>query len=149
MTEKTLTNSMTFTTVSDEERSAFPGHFFQDHLFDTKIFNMADNLIKDYKGGYWEYVIGKNVIDGETGMPTPFFRLRTAEPMTPINPFRGEELVVDATLAGMIVTSYAVNLVNEDSQTEHLYELWTQLREAIYSYAEETNQIDQAFCMMD
>jgi len=96
---------MQFNIVEESDKSAFPGKYFKDHLFDIKVFKMADHMIKDYSGGNWDYV------ETETG--AAFMNLAGDQIL--INPFSGVEVAIpaDSYLSGMIVTSNAMLLAME------------------------------------
>ena len=146
-------NTVEFNKVQESSRSMFPSIYFGNPLFDLNVFKVADKLLPEYKGGYWDYVLA-TVRNGK-GLQiatVPFFQWEKATLI--VNPFSSEEFKVDDTLAGMIVTLYAVNLRNEylgerDKLKEKDYEQWRSLRDATYDYATATGQMNQAFGMID
>lgn len=87
---------MKFNIVPVNERPSFLFKHFKDGLFDLTIFKAARQFIKDYKGGYWDFVTT------ETGVP--FMMLRDQHEYILVRPSTGEELTVDNTLAGLIIT---------------------------------------------
>ena len=130
---------MTFNIVADKDRSAFPGKHFGNHIFDITVFDMADRLIVDYTGGYWDYV--------ETDTGVAFMKLGN-DSVVLSNLFSGEPVEADAMLAGMIVTSYAMLCAIEKGQ-ESLIENYDRLKDAIVDYCSETNQMNVWMTIMD
>lgn len=128
---------ITLTTIHDGQRPNFPVKWFKDPLFDLKVFTVADQLLKGYKGGLWDYV--ETDLVGFMRSPHPTNTL--------ISPYSGEEYVVDDNLAGMIITIYAISSTFPHS--DRLDELHGDLIDLAYAYAEETGQESQAFGMLD
>ncbi|BBL56984.1 antirestriction protein [Methylomonas koyamae] len=123
-----------------EERLGFNEKFFGDCLFDLKIFDMTNVLMPAYSGGYWKFMSWKDTV--------AFYVLDGAERVTLRN-FSGDEFEIDSTLAGMVITFFALNLYIERTQNEKLMDKWDRLRELIYNYAEEIGQAREAFKMLD
>ena len=124
-------------------RNSFCQRHFKDCLFDTKIFNIADQILIGYNGGYWEYINWKG---------TPLFRLKSEERVTLRNPHSGEEYEMDCSLAGMIITLYALGLALETGQckdNDEMIDLWHVIKELIFDYANEVGDSDAAFKMID
>lgn len=89
--------------------------------------------------GYWDYLLINN---------TPVFVLNL-EGISLTN-FSGETFEdVDKLLAGMIVTLYAVNLANELQPEDWKADLYYEIRDLIYDYAESIGATETAFRMLD
>lgn len=123
---------MKFNVVTTAYKSGFPGKYFNDVLFDLKVFSMADNLVKDYSGGHWDYIVADNDV--------AFMNL--AGDHTLINPFSGVEVNIPATsyLTGMIVTSNAMLLAME--RGANLREGYNALYNAMIDRCSELNRMD-------
>lgn len=133
---------MQIKTVADRERPNFPIKHFHDAIFDNKVFNIADRIIKDYNGGYWQYC--------ETDEPKAAFMhpgLGSDKAML-INPFGGGETEEDSILSGMVCTSYAM-LGEIEKGDDRLREMHYALTEAMQAYANDTAQTEAYFLMMD
>ena len=76
---------MKFKKVPQRQRANFPGKYFNDCIFDVKVFNIADRMIKDYAGGHWDYIIFDERV--------PFMCLNENHQIL-INPFSNEEVQV-------------------------------------------------------
>ena len=124
--------------VKDNLRPAFPTLFFGDPLFDMKVFNVADRMLNDYSGGYWEYVVTDDAA---------FMRLSGEKEQTLTNPFSGEEVMMDATASGMILTSYA--LLKEIEKGKDLYETQYKLNQNLQDYLEEIDRWDIWLKLLD
>jgi hypothetical protein len=124
--------------VKDSLRPAFPTLFFGDPLFDIKVFNMADRMLNDYSGGYWEYVVTEDAA---------FMRLSGKDEQTLTNPFSGEEVKMDANASGMILTSYA--LLREIENGKDLSSTQWALNQNLQDYLEEIDRFDIWMEMMD
>lgn len=133
---------MKFNVVVDSQRPAFPGKHFHDHVFDVRVFSMADRILKGYNGGSWDYV--------ETDTNVAFMRLADdgEGKQTLINPFSGEEITADQNLAGMIITSYAM-LYQVEHGNNRLAQKLIDLNSAISDYCNETKQMDVWWAIMD
>lgn len=132
--------TMNFNIVPDPDRPAFPMKHFNDPIFDLKIFNIADQLLKGYDGGYWEYV--------ETD--TAAFMMPAGDSdVTLINPFSGQEVEANTHLAGMIVTSYALIQQLEKKATGKLIDAHDKLNDAILDYCAEIGRMDVWSAIMD
>lgn len=131
---------MKFKIVSESQRSGFPVLFFNDPIFDIKVFNIADRMLNNYNGGYWEYV---------TTDRAAFLRLSGEEYQVQVitNPFSGEDFTMDATAAGMILTSYA--LMRELEKGKDLHDLHYNLNQALQDYLEEIDRWDIWMGIMD
>ncbi len=124
-----------------------PKHFGKQMMrVESSIYNLADNIIVGYTGGYWEYAEADPTeeIDCEGA-----FAYLDENELTIRNIFSGSKTTVDGVLAGMIITIYAINLVMERTGSDDLYDIWHRLRVLAYDYAKETDQTDAAFMMLD
>lgn len=133
-----------FTIVPNNRRMKFLPKHFGRHMIqvESQIYNMADQMLIGYTGGYWEYA--------ETENGTPFAFLDTKDEKSILrNPFSGETVEVDAPLAGMILTSFALLMIIEKTGDEALLDKYDALKDFIWDYAKETDQSDQAFTMLD
>jgi hypothetical protein len=129
---------MNMTIVSEENRSQFLYKHFKDPIFDLSVFITAAHLIDDYTGGYWDFV------ETETA---PFLKLPTEETLKVSNAFTGEEVEVDATLAGMIVTFFALQPDVDNGKKE--IKLSNNLKDAILTYCSEHKRMDVWMKIMD
>ncbi|MGZ8261407.1 MAG: hypothetical protein ACXWTU_00420, partial [Methylotenera sp.] len=119
--------------------------YFNDPIFDIQIFALADQLIKNYEGEYWEYML--------TDENVAFMRL-TDDKETLVNPFSGEEIEADKLLAGMVVTSYALLYRIEKEYgsygaSDSLIDQHYALNQAIRQYCQDTQQMDVWMTIMD
>lgn len=131
---------MKFEVVSDLARPSFPVLFFNDPLFDTEVFKVADQMLIGYDGGYWEYVTTEH---------SAFLRLNDEELFVfrLVNPFSGEEVEMDSTTAGMILTFYALS--RECEKGKDLGEIMYKLGNTIQDYLEETDRFDIWMKLLD
>jgi hypothetical protein len=129
-----------FVEMTGQDRLNFNQKFFDDPIFDTKIFNVADQVLVGYTGGIWDYL---------TFRDAAFFRLAGENPQTLRNPHSGEEYEMDASLAGIIITMYTLGVKLGMHPTEDGCKLWYRLRDLAYNYAEEIGQFQQVFGMLD
>lgn len=132
---------MNLTIVKDKDRSAFTMRHFRNPLFDNNVFSVADKILIDYSGGYWEYIEADDNI--------AFMRLGDPDNQTLRNPFSGAKVITNSTLAGMIVTSYALLRQVEKKPSDVLIEKLTKLNRAISAYCNELNQMQVWMTMMD
>lgn len=135
-----MPNKFEFKQIRDKDRMNFLPKYFDNCLFDYKLFDFANNLIVDYNGGYWLYGKINNI---------PVCILDRSEPYNMRN--LGQEYFddVDVVLGGMIVTFFALTLEIELSQKQKLMPLWDNLRNLIYDYAESIDQASIAFKILD
>jgi|688.fasta_scaffold66145_3 hypothetical protein len=131
-----------FIEQNGNQRTAFCEKHFKDCVFDLQIFNFADLLMPGYDGGYWNYMI-----DEKSG--TPFFVLSSNEEQVVLRNFSGENFKMNINLAGMIITFFALTHRIEKTQDDDLMPLWDDLKDTLYDYAEELNQFNEAFKMID
>lgn len=124
------TEPITITVIPDKDRLKFPGEHFKNDIFDVHVFAMADQLLKGYNGGYWEYA--------ETNTGAAFMLPKADHDWTVVNPFSGVEVTVSPELAGMIVTSYTVLWAIEKG-----YDLYGQHDVLNATIAQYCNQIDR------
>ena len=134
---------MNFKIVPDKDRPAFPLKHFNDAIFDLKVFNIADQLIKDYNGGYWDYI---ETASGAAFM-APSATIDGNETLT--NPFSGEQVEVNRELAGMIVTFYALGQQIEKKATHKRIDTHDKLRDCILDYLGELGRMDVWTAMLD
>jgi hypothetical protein len=118
-------------------RPRFPIKWFKDPLLDLRLFNLADRLLLNYTGGSWGYIEG----DGFGFMQPPGDKVQLC------NPFSAEEQDIDARLAGIILTIYAVGMACERGY--QLADLHGRLMTAAYDYAESVGMTNQAFQLLD
>jgi hypothetical protein len=130
---------MKFKLVQERSRTAFPAKYFKDPIFDIRVFNMADHIMKNYKGGYWDYLESE---DNSFG----FMAVKKDEIIL-INPFSKEEIEVPGILAGMIVTSYA--MMERCQKGFDLLSQHEKLYDAIYEYCRGIERDDIWMTMMD
>lgn len=121
-------------------RNTFCQRHFKDCIYDTKIFRMADQILVGYSGGSWDYINFKGV---------PFFRLSGNERVTLRNPHSCEEMIMDYTLAGMIITFYTMNFWNEKNPQDTVIDKIDALKDLIWNYAEEIGEFQLAYSMID
>ena len=132
---------MKFKKVPQRQRANFPGKYFNDSIFDVKVFNIADHMIKDYAGGQWDYII----IDEQI----PFMCLDDNVQIL-INPFSHEEVQTPRLIAWMIVTSYAMLMQIEKGRSKDAYiEAHYALNTAIRNYCRDIEREDVWSIMMD
>lgn len=132
-----------FNIIPDHQRLDFlPRHFGRRMVqFEGTLYHMADNMLQGYTGGYWEYAEAKN--------GAPFAFLKTDKPITLANMFSGEQVEVDAVLAGMILSLYTLNYMLERAANGGLMDKYDALRDALYDYAKDKGMTEQAFTMLD
>jgi hypothetical protein len=131
-----------FVEVKGSKRFTFNAKYFRNPIFDTKIFNMADQIVFGYDGGMWDYCLWNDDV--------AFYRLCDGSKVQKlVNPHSGEEFIMDETLAGMIVTSYALNLELEWRPHDKGIDQLSALNSLIYEYAAEIGQFQQAFGLID
>jgi hypothetical protein len=126
--------TMSFTVI--KERCHFLQDHFNDSLFDLKVFHMAENILDDYKGGYWDYVI--------TDEGVPFLNPVTGyREVVLVNPFSGVAVAIPTSskLAGMIVTAYTLQLSIEHGNN-FLVDVYDELTSAIYNVCADLNRLD-------
>jgi hypothetical protein len=87
------------------------------------------------------------MIDEKSG--TPFFVLSSNEEQVVLRNFSGENFKMNNNLAGMIITFFALTHRIEKTQDDDLMPLWDDLKDTLYDYAEELNQFNEAFKMID
>lgn len=134
--------NVTFKKVPDRSRSLFPGRYFDDCIFDCKVFNVADRLIVNYDGGYWDYMLSdcKSVAYMQPGDDNRVLR----------NPSSGEQIEVPGDIAGMIVTSFAMLIQIEGGRTSTSFdERWEKLNDAIRNRCVAIDRSDIWMTMMD
>jgi hypothetical protein len=128
-----------FIEITGSDRMNFCQKHFGDCIFDTKMFDIADQMIVGYNGGYWDYFEWKGL---------PIFSLSSDTKLVIRNPHSGGEYVMDKILAGIIVSiytySYYIELGN-DKMAEYIH----RLTDLAYSYAEELGEFDAAYKMLD
>ena len=129
-----------FVEAKGNDRLNFNQKFYGDCLFDLQIFNIADNLMVDYNGGYWEYY---------TWNDTVAFYVLAGDAVVTLRNFSGDELTMSSTLAGMIITIFTVLRRLEKTQSEKDSDKFYALQDLIYAYAEEIGEVEQAFKMLD
>jgi hypothetical protein len=145
---------MQFKTVKGRVRNTFLKKHFNNPIFDIAVFNMADRMLSNYTGGYWEYVQGNFIIsDEELGdIPVEFAFLQPERdptlPKVVCNPISGDEVTVCADLAGMIVTFFAMLLEYERGAT-HLGDRMENLKDAILQRCSEIDRMDVWSKVMD
>lgn len=133
---------MNFNKVPHSQRSAFPGKYFNNPIFDCNVFRIADQMMVDYKGGDWDYVL--------TDEGVAFMRLEEKGPCVLRNPFSGEEVGTPNIIAGMILTSYAMLMqIEKGRYTEPFLKSYYKLKDAIADYCSDTGRIDVWMTMMD
>ena len=133
----TKENQMKINIVENEDKPAFPGKYFKDHLFDLKVFHIADHLMKGYSGGNWDYCLT------DTGVA--FMNLSGDQVLR--NPFSGVEVEVPGFLSGMIVTSYA--MARDMERGVDFYAQHDALNRAISELCQELDRSDIWFDLMD
>lgn len=144
--------NIVFNVVSERSRSTFLQKHFGHPLFDQFVFNIADNIMVDYKGGYWDYVEASVTTDEE--VIVPFVELHSDKPIILTNPFSGESFEFDSHLAGIIITMYAVNHFAERRHAggfsiDKVGEVSWKLRDLAYDYAKQVNKGAETFSMLD
>lgn len=132
------------TIVTDQDRPAFLEKHFKTPLFDLSVFTVASHLIDGYSGGYWEFVENEQ----KPGEVVPFLQLSGEGNLTVKNAFSDEKVVVDRTLAGMIVTCFSVLSYIENGRQD-LVSLFDRLKDAIVSYCAEHQRMDVWWAIMD
>jgi len=143
------TEAIEFKKVSSKERALFPIKHFDNPLFDTLIFKVANVIVKDYSGGYWNYI--ETTVSGSV---IPFFELESHDDLIVLrNPYSGDEFSFDSKLGGIIVTLYTVGLALETTQIQSVFErliaVYDGLRNLAYEYALQVNKSEEAFGMID
>ncbi|WP_404358099.1 hypothetical protein [Methylotuvimicrobium sp. KM1] len=132
--------------VPENKRLDFLYEHFRTPLFDQLVFRIADKVIKDYSGGYFEYCLLED-------SKAAFLRLGSSEGFTLINPFTNVELEnVDDTPTGLIVSLYALGLLIEDQGDrchESLHDIFHDIRTAIIDYCDEVGRHDIFYCLVD
>jgi len=133
---------MKFTKVPNSQRSAFPSKYFNNPIFDTQVFNIADQMMKDYTGGTWDYVTSDEGV--------AFMRLNEIGDSVLVNPFSGEEVATPNIIAGMILTSFAMLMqIEKGSYTESFLESYYKLKDAIADYCSDIGRTDIWMGLMD
>jgi hypothetical protein len=109
------------TLVADDDRLDFlPKHFGARAMlhFETKVYDTAQQLCSEYKGGYW------NFYEGPKGS---FFMAPSSGTYDCDSPHNGWRGKVDAVTFGMICSLYAMNSVCwrfvEDRHNESYYRM--------------------------
>lgn len=126
---------MEFYVVEAQDKPGFLCHHFKDPLFDQKVFKAAEQFLKGYSGGYWEYVQSDN--------DAPFLRIKGRTEAVLIHPVTDENFLIDNNLAGLIVTYCAVSGMPGFGKTLFL------IKEAIANYCIETDRGDVLQALVD
>ena len=130
--------------VPERSRMTFlPRYFPRDYIrAENQLYNIADLMLVGYTGGYWAFAVLKL----DDGSRFPVFVLKSEHNRQKIsNPLSGEEVEVDDILAGIIVTIYTGQYLDNDNG----YTIADQLTRFAYDYAKLTGQSQQAFDMLD
>lgn len=130
---------MNISVILENERGSFLVKHFGDCVFDICVFIMADNMFKDYTGGFWDYAEGDNAA---------FLIPRGSENITLRNIFSGEESVVDAVLGGMILTSFALLYQIEKGVSDYI-PLHDNLNRSIAQHCADIGRMDAWWALMD
>lgn len=134
-------NGFDFIEQTDKARLDFNQKYFNDCIFDLQIFNIASQLMIDYTGGYWDYLVWDKTV--------AFYKLSGIERCTLRNPHSGQQYEMDATLGGMVITLYALIMRIERSHSEKLIDHWHYLKNLGYEYASEIGEFDNFHGMID
>jgi hypothetical protein len=140
----TLKSGQEILAVPEHRRMNFFPTYFSPRYMEAEraLYTIADNVLLGYVGGYWKFALVKFL----NGKAYPLFILESKENRNTLtNPFSGDEVIVDDLLAGLIITIYTGNFLETDTG----YGIARMLTQVAYEYAEETNQVDQAFTMLD
>jgi hypothetical protein len=146
-------NQQIFRVVEDKERPGFPLKHFGHPVFDNVVFSMADQMIVDYNGGYWDYTeVEAEYCDlsGEK-VTVGFMELHEAsdKKVTILNPICGQSVETDTRLAGMIVSCYALLFWIEKYYSDDLAVKFEYLKDAILTYCSATKQMNVWMEIMD
>lgn len=143
------------TIVADQDRQAFPVEQFGDALLDVTCFAIADKMLKDYTGGYWEYATISLEIEGEVETAGIMMPRTDGKEVTLTNPFSGESCEADAVTAGAIITTYALVSKLSDAirkpgfKNDKMVETYDALGDIIYNHLHEINQMKVWYALMD
>ncbi len=144
-TEKiVLKNGVIIEPVEARNRLSFmPRYFVNDYSrAENTLYKIADKMLSGYTGGYWNFSVVK-LLDG---FKFPLFVFKSVNNQSTLtNIFSGEQVTVDDTLAGIILTIYTGNYLDNDNG----YTIAGNLTTLAYDYAEETGQSKQAWRMLD
>lgn len=128
--------------VADNRRLRFLPRYFGNSCvrFEQSVYRMADKMLENYKGGYWEYATTNN--------DAAFMYCEGHKKV--IHLFSGESFEVDAVLAGIIVCIYAHNVLYEGGdRSDAVVENWQKLNDFAYEYAKQNKLGRQLFYMLD
>ncbi|WP_333875405.1 antirestriction protein [Methylobacter sp.] len=123
---------MNFNIATEQERPGFPTKHFNDPLFDQTIFAAAREFLKGYQGGHWDCVTTSE------GVP---FMIPGQDTCILIAPSTKQELEVDNTLAGFILTHIVLTGKIQDGMTTYSQQHYD-LRGVIADYCIELDRGD-------
>lgn len=116
---------------SETDRENYLNTKFKTPIFDVSVALLASHLIDGYEGCQWE------VIEGDV----TFMKPSGEQAIKVKNAFTGDIVEADSTLAGMIVTCYAV-LSYIENGIEELLPIEEKLQKAIAAYCAKHNRMD-------
>lgn len=136
-----ITQTITMTVVPNSKRPAFlPEKTGAAYLaFETALYGMADNLSRDYEGGYWEFCELSN---------GGFYCYPATEKDFGCDSLNGFECRKSADAFGITATLFALNCAMDGqsgSTLEKLVDGYYRLRD----YAAEHEEATQIFRMID
>ncbi len=140
----TLKNGVVIEPVQERSRLAFMPRYFVNNYIkaENTLYCLADKMLSGYTGGYWNFAVVKLT----DGLKFPLFIFKSSNNQATLtNIFSGEQVTVDDTLAGIILTIYTGNYLDNDNG----YTIAGNLTTLAYDYAEETGQSKQAWRMLD
>ena len=103
MLEAKTINSVLYTAVPNSEREAFLMKHYGDlfQIYENAVFSLADHLIKDYSGGFWEFCESSD----QNTIPFLYY---TEENIEINNVFLDNPVVLPGVLAGLSVSAQAI-----------------------------------------
>lgn len=136
-----ITQTITMTVVPNSKRPAFlPEKTGAAYLaFETALYGMADNLSRDYEGGYWEFCELSN---------GGFYCYPATEKDFGCDSLNGFECRMSADAFGITATLFALNCAMDGQSgatLEKLVDGYYRLRD----YAAEHEEATQIFRMID
>lgn len=125
--------NMQLNIIPEQDRPSFPFQYFRDHTFDLRIFSAAREFIKNYGGGPWD------CIGSEGGVA--FMRPKSTSQCVLVCPGSKEELEVDHTMAGLVITHAVILGMIEDGMSGYLRQHYY-LKVALADYCIEQDRGD-------
>jgi hypothetical protein len=132
--------------VPENERLDFLPTQFKSHFLEIEncVYMFADKLIVGYTGGYWHFATENTEDYGVAA-----FMFIKYDKVKIQHLFSDEEVEVDGVLAGMIVTSFAIEYLYNKVFDDFLVDKLDALKTVALQYSEEHGFARQYFRMTD